>query len=169
MGLTQRKLKKKTRLEKLDIHIQRLTLFNQNAMHEVGKLAQSLRYYADPLVWAGHQCAGSDPNIPEANRYITWKGLGDGPIVARKVLDSLGLPWDKFPVKDGKPTDPEQPGFKSVLNSAAEEMRAQREGKAEDDRSQVVGQYTNEGVEELKAGDYKDGHKYLGEGKWENS
>jgi len=166
MGLTQRKLKKKTRLEKLDIHIQRLTLFNQNAMHEVGKLAQALRYYADPKVWEGTVV---EIDGKEAMRLLTWTGLEDGPIVARKVLNSLGLPWDKFPVKDGKPTDPEQPGFKSVLNSAAEEMRAQREGKEEDDRSQVVGQYTNEGVEELKAGDYKDGHKYLGEGRWENS
>jgi len=137
MGATQRKMMKKTRLERLDVHIQRLTLFNQNAMHEVGKLATALRYYADPKVWEGRSVPGITPDAKKEN-VVLWVGLEDGPIVARKVLNSLGLPWDKFPVKDGEPTDPEQPGQKSVLHSAAQEVKAEKAGLEEDDRSHVT-------------------------------
>jgi len=157
MGLTQRKMKKKTRLERLDMHIQRLTLFNQNAMHEVGKLAQALRYYAEPKVWAGHECPKFDEegrlmNVTESkDKYIIWKGLEDGPLVARKVLNSLGLPWDKFPTEDGEPVDPEQPGQKSVLHSAAQEVRAEKAGLEEDDRSEY-GRYPGAEEEDKKAG-----------------
>ena len=165
MGATQRKLKKKTRLERLDIHIQRLTHFNQNAMREVGKLAQGLRYYADPSVWKGTVV---EVDGKESLKLVTWEGASDGPLVARQILNSLGLPWDKFPVKDGAPADPEQPGFKSVLKSAAQEVRAEKEGVEEDDRSEY-GRNTDGGPAELMVGDYVGGKKYLGDGKWENS
>jgi len=135
MGRTERKLKKKTRLERMEVYINRLSQFNANAMHEVGKLSQGLRYYADGSVWSGRVLPGTGGMVEE-EKLVVWTGKTDGPEVARKVLTSLGLPWDKFPTKGGAPADPEQTGRESVLKSLGEEMKKEKEGKEEDDRSE---------------------------------
>lgn len=142
MGRTERKLKKKTRLERLEVYISRLSQFNSNAMHEVGKLAAALRYYADGSVWEGVQVLSSENN--KLTDRVAWKPKEDGPAVARAVLNSLGLPWDKFPTKDGQPADPQQAGVPSVLKSISQEMKAEEAGLAEDDKSQY-GRYTDDG------------------------
>jgi len=146
MGRIERKLKKKTRLERLEVYINRLSQFNTNAMHEVGKLSQALRYYADGAVWEGFVGHGTEGE----ERLVVWKGKEDGPEVARRTLNSLGIPWDKYPTKE-----PVQAGRESVLNSAAEEMKAEKEGLEEDDRRYQYGRYTDKGValiEEEKEG-----------------
>ena len=135
MGRTGRKLMKKTRLERLEMHINRLTQFNTNAMHEVGKLAVALRFYADPEVWEGDFDKEGKP-------IVIWKHTTDGPKIARDVLTSLGLPWDKMPVKEGGPV---QEGRKSVLKSLAADMRAEKEGLEEDDKRYQIGRYDAEG------------------------
>jgi len=143
MGRIERKLKKKTRLERLEVYINRLSQFNTNAMHEVGKLSQALRYYADGAVWEGQtfDTHGTQPGSHRTVQVVVWKGELDGPEVARKVLSSLGLDWSKYPRKE-----PEQRGRESVLNSISEDMRAEREDLAEDDRRYQYGRYSDKGV-----------------------
>jgi len=147
MGRASRKLMKKTRLERMQVHLNRLSQFNTNAMHEVGRLATALRVYADPAAWQG--------DFDEDRNPITvWKLKDDGPKLARDVLTSLGLPWDKMPQKE-----PVQDGRESVLKSLAEDLKKEEAGLAEDDRSGVVadaeakyGRYNAEGeVVEVQA------------------
>ena len=121
MGRASRKIMKKTRLERLEVHINRLGQFNTNAMHEVGKLAVALRAYADPKAWEGDFDKEGKP-------IVIWKLKEDGPQIARDVLTSLGLPWDQMPEKVV------QGGRESVLKSLAVDMKQEREGKEEDDR-----------------------------------
>ena len=138
MGRIERKLKKKTRLERQQVYINRLSQFNTNAMHEIGKLAMGLRHYADGSVWGGHECTVQDPKSPE--KYLVWKGELDGPELARKVLTSLGLPWDQVPQGD-----PVQKGRESVLKNLSEEMRKDAEDREPDDRSEY-GRYVGDKV-----------------------
>jgi hypothetical protein len=133
MGRASRKLVKKTRLERLEVHLNRLAQFNTNAMHEVGKLATALRVYADPKAWEG--------DFDKDGKPITiWKLAQDGPKIARDVLTSLGLPWDQMPVKG----DPVQKGRSSVLKSLATDLKKEKEGREEDDRSEY-GRYNEAG------------------------
>jgi len=126
MGRASRKIMKKTRLERLEVHLNRLSQFNANAMHEVGRLATALRVYADPKVWRGDF-------DKEGQAIVIWNNKDDGPKIARDILTSLGLPWDEMPVKQG---DPVQGGRDSVLKSLAVDLKKEKEGREEDDRSE---------------------------------
>lgn len=131
MGRTERKLKKKTRLERQQIYIDRLSQFNTNAMHEVGKLAMGLRYYASGERWKGETLL---EGTKDAKNVTVWAGEhgDDGPVIARKVLVSLGLPWEVVPTAG----DPVQKGRESVLKSLSEEMRKDGEDREPDDKSE---------------------------------
>jgi len=144
MGRTERKLKKKTRLERQQIYIDRLGQFNTNAMHEVGKLAMGLRHYAAGESWDGHHCTDSAFEDMQGTKYTVWKGELDGPELARKILTSLGLPWDLVPTGD-----PVQPGRDSIMKSLATEMRKDEEGREPDDRSEY-GRYEGDKVVPLE-------------------
>ncbi len=156
MGRTERKLKKKTRLERLDVYINRLSQFNTNAMHEVGKLAAALRYYADGSVWEGI-LVGAEEGTTQGRQVTVWKPKEEPTAVARSVLNSLGLPWDKFPKsKDGTPVDPQQSGAQSVLKSIGENLKAEKEDVPEDTRGRAVSEMLSK-EDESEYGRYKEG------------